>query len=185
MITQFIVYAIFISLVIPLIFIDYYHYILPNVITIPGMVLGLALSPLHPYDFSYDLLTMSLYDLLNVHRSSPELDALVGSLLGIIIGGGTLWFVAKVYYHLRKVEGLGFGDVKMMAMVGAFLGWKLAWFTIFLGSFVGSLYGLYLIAAKGKGFRHELYFGTFLGLGALIALFYGSRLLNLYFHFRV
>ena len=179
--TQFIVDAIFISLVIPLIFIDYYHYILPNVITIPGMVLGLALSPVHPYDFWDDLLTMSLYSLLNIHTISPVLNALLGSLLGIIVGGGTLWFVAEAYYRIRKVEGLGFGDVKMMGMVGAFLGWKLAWFTIFLGSFVGSLYGLYLIAAKGKGFRHELYFGTFLGLGALIALFYGSRILSLYF----
>ena len=181
----FLVSVVFATLIIPLIFIDYYHYILPDVITKPGMALGLLLSPLMPPGHWSDVLTASVYTLLNIHSLSPAwqpvVQALIGSTLGMLMGGGILWLVAEVYFRVRKREGLGLGDVKMMAMVGAFLGWKLAWFTIFLGSLVGSLYGGYLILTRGENFQYKLYFGTFLGMGALVALLYGGQFLDRYF----
>ncbi|MBI3658405.1 MAG: prepilin peptidase [Acidobacteria bacterium] len=177
----FVIGAVFATLIIPLIFIDYYHFILPDVITYPGMALGLALSPLHPIEHWNDFLTISVYDMLNVHMNSPIVHSLVGSLVGIFLGGGILWVVAEVYFRVRKMEGLGLGDVKMMAMVGAFLGWKLAWLTTFFGSLVGSLYGGFLIITQGKTLQHKLYFGTFLGFGAIVALLYGGMILDHYF----
>ncbi len=173
--------AVFISLVIPLIFIDFRHFILPNAITLPGMLIGLVLSPLQPLERWQDSLTLVLYSLLNVHSDSHLPLALFGSLLGIVLGGGLLWLVAEGYYRLRRVEGLGFGDIKMMGMVGAFLGWKLAWLTVFLASLAGSLFGVYLMAVHGRGLKHQLYFGSFLGAAAIVSLYYGSELLNWYF----
>ena len=108
--SYFFVSAVFVTLVIPLIFIDYYHYILPDVITYPGMILGIALSPLHPAEYWNDLLTVSVYELLNIHIRSTVAQALAGSLLSVLLGGGTLWLVAEVYFRLRKIEGLGLGE---------------------------------------------------------------------------
>lgn len=178
---QFIINLVFVSLVVPLIFIDFYHYILPNVITLSGMVIGLALSPFQPASYWSDFATVGLFNALGVKMHVYLLQSIMGSLLGIVLGGGTLWLVGTTYYLIRKVEGLGFGDIKMMAMVGAFLGWKLAWLTIFIASAAGSLFGLYLMAARGKDLRHALYFGTFLGIGAIVSLFYGEQFLNWYF----
>lgn len=178
---HFLAGALFISLLIPLIFIDFRHFILPDAITLPGMLIGLILSPIQPPERWQDSLTLALYSLLNVHSDSHLPLALFGSLLGIVLGGGLLWLVAEGYYRLRRVEGLGFGDIKMMGMVGAFLGWKLAWLTVFLASFAGSLFGVYLMAARGRGLRHQLYFGSFLGAAAIVSLYYGSEILNWYF----
>ena len=104
----------------------------------------------------------------------------MNSLLGIIIGGGSLWLVAILYLKIRKREGLGFGDIKMMMMMGAFMGWKLAWFTILSGSVLGVLIGGGFMYLFRKGQQYELPFGTFLGFGAIIAVLFGSQIIDWY-----
>jgi leader peptidase (prepilin peptidase)/N-methyltransferase len=148
----------FVAAMVALVFIDYDHQILPNVITIPGAILGLLLAfvrePITPTE----------------------------ALLGAGLGAGLLFGVAEVYFRLRKVEGLGMGDVKMMAMVGAFLGWKGVLLTLLVGSFLGSLVGLVLMATQGKGLKTALPFGTFLGMAATATLFVGGPLMDWYFN---
>jgi leader peptidase (prepilin peptidase)/N-methyltransferase len=103
------------------------------------------------------------------------------SLLGMIVGGGMLWGVGEAYFRIRGVEGMGFGDVKMMAMVGAFLGAPLTLFTILVGCVLGSIIGLALMRFAGKDQEYELPFGTFLSIGGVAALLYGNELIALYF----
>ena len=91
-----------------------------------------------------------------------------------------LWFVAEGYFRLRGREGMGLGDVKMMAMAGAFLGLQRAMLTILLGSLLGSLIGSAVIAFQRKGRDFELPFGTFLGAGAILVVFFGSPALEWY-----
>jgi leader peptidase (prepilin peptidase)/N-methyltransferase len=146
------------SALIVLFAIDLEHHILPNVITLPGIPVG----------FAFSLVT------------EPGWQA---SLLGILLGGGILYAIAEVYYRIRHEEGLGMGDVKMLAMVGAFLGWKLTLVTLMMASFSGSLIGLALIAMRRGDMKYALPFGTFLSLGAALAATIGSRLLDWYLRF--
>jgi leader peptidase (prepilin peptidase)/N-methyltransferase len=106
--------------------------------------------------------------------------SIVSSLIGAAVGGGLLWFVREAYFRFRGVEGMGFGDVKMMAMVGAFIGTALTLFTILVGSVLGSVIGLTLMRFAGKDREYELPFGTFLSFGAILAVLYGNELINLY-----
>ena len=135
--------------------IDLEHHILPNVITVPGIVVG----------FAFGVVTEPGW---------------LASLIGIVIGGGVLWAVAEAYFRVRHEEGLGMGDVKMLAMVGAFLGWKLTLVTLMLGSVSGSIIGLYLIATERGGLKYALPFGTFLAIGAAAAATVGPSLLAWY-----
>ena len=88
--------------------------------------------------------------------------------------------VAVLYLKVRKQEGMGFGDIKMIAMVGAFLGWQYTWLTILLGSFLGAMVGSVCIYAFGRGRQYELPFGSFLGVGAIVSTLWGENLLRLY-----
>jgi leader peptidase (prepilin peptidase) / N-methyltransferase len=135
--------------------IDLEHHLLPNVITLPGIVIGFAFSFL----------------------TEPGWEA---SLIGLIAGGGALYTIAELYYRVRKEEGLGMGDVKMLAMIGAFLGWKLALLTLMLASFAGTIIGLLLIVTRRGGMKYALPFGTFLALGAAAAGSVGPALLDWY-----
>jgi leader peptidase (prepilin peptidase)/N-methyltransferase len=135
--------------------IDLRHQILPNVITLPGIVVGFVLSfALEP--------------------------GWLASLIGLLAGGGILFAIGESYYRLRGVEGLGMGDVKMLAMIGAFLGWQLMLVTLVLASFAGSLVGVALIASGRGGMKLALPFGTFLAVGALVAAVAGEPLLAWY-----
>jgi prepilin signal peptidase PulO-like enzyme (type II secretory pathway) len=96
------------------------------------------------------------------------------SLIGALVCGGFLWFVAEAYFRFRKIEGLGFGDIKLMGMVGAFLGVRLALLTIMLGSLMGALVGFIFIKAAGKEANYELPFGSFLGVAAILSAFGGA-----------
>jgi leader peptidase (prepilin peptidase)/N-methyltransferase len=136
--------------------IDLEHQILPNAITIPGIVVGFAFS----------------------FFTAP---GWVDSLIGMAIGGGVLLLVAESYYRIRHEEGLGMGDVKMLAMIGAFVGWKLTLLTLVLSSFAGTLIGLAMIATRRGGLKYALPFGTFLALGAAAAATVGPGLLAWYF----
>lgn len=138
--------------------IDLQHQILPNVITLPGVVIGLALSLVMPPGW-------------------------LSSLIGILAGGGVLLAVMEGYARARGVEGLGMGDVKMLAMIGAFLGWPLMLLTLVLASFSGSAVGLALMAARLAGGKTALPFGTFLAVGAIVAAVAGDDLLAWYVSF--
>ena len=105
--------------------IDLQHRILPNAITVPGAVIGLVISVFLPPGW-------------------------VSSLIGVLVGGGLLFAVAEAYYRVRGVDGLGMGDVKMLAMIGAFLGWQLALVTLMLASFGGAVLGIGLLST-GRG----------------------------------
>lgn len=135
--------------------IDLEHQLLPNVITLPGLAVGLVASAVLP-------------------------PGLVDALIGAVAGGGVLWLVGEAYYRYSGQEGMGGGDVKMLAMIGAFLGWKLMLLTLVLSSFAGSLIGLLVMATRRGGMKHALPYGTFLALGALAASLVGDRILDWY-----
>jgi len=162
---------------IALAFIDLDHRILPDPITLNGLWLGIAasvyLAPPNP-------LIMRLLALVGIDDASPRLVALAGSVLGAVVGGGLLWGVGEAYLRVRGVEGMGFGDVKMMAMVGAFLGAPLVLLTIMIGSLLGSIVGLLFIRLTNKDHRYELPFGTFLSFAGIIAILYGEDLVRWY-----
>ncbi len=141
--------------------IDYELGIIPDKLTLPGILLGVV--------FSITLL-------LDVIQSNP----LLHSLLGILVGGGSLFLIGTLYKITRHVEGMGFGDVKLMAMVGAFLGYRLALMTILIGAIAGAIVGIILVAKTSKGLKSSLPFGVFLSPAALLSLLAGERLLNAY-----
>ena len=135
--------------------IDLEHHLLPNVITLPGIVAGLIVSTIVP----------------------PGLkDALIGTL----IGGGVLWAIGEAYYRYSGREGMGGGDVKMLAMIGAFLGWKLVLVTLVLSSVAGSVIGMTVIALRRGDMKYALPYGTFLALGALAASLVGDQIVAWY-----
>jgi leader peptidase (prepilin peptidase) / N-methyltransferase len=138
--------------------IDLEHQLLPNRITLPGIAVGFAFSLVTPV--------------------GP-----VNSLLGILLGGGVLYAIAAGYYLLRKEEGIGMGDVKMLAMVGAFLGWKAVLLTLVLSSFAGAVIGVLIMVWHRGNLRYALPFGTFLAVGTLISMLVGEPLLTWYFAF--
>jgi len=151
-------YFSFVAALIVITVIDLYHQIIPDVISLPGIGVGLLASLIIPQ------ITFS------------------NSLLGILLGGGSLFLIATVYQWLFKREGMGGGDVKLLAMIGAFLGWKAVILTILLGSLIGSITGIIVMVSKGKDFKYAIPFGPFLSLGAVIALFYGENLIRWYLY---
>jgi leader peptidase (prepilin peptidase)/N-methyltransferase len=157
--------------------IDIDHRILPDEITKNGIWIGIAVSL---YLARPSPIITRILQMVGVDNPNPRLVALSASLLGITVGGGLLWLVGEAYLRFRGVEGMGFGDVKMMAMVGAFLGAPLALLTIMLGSLLGSIIGIAFIRFSGKTSKYELPFGTFLGFCAIIAVLYGDALIRLY-----
>ncbi len=171
--------SLFLAVILVLILTDYHHQILPNVLTLPGMIAGIALSPLQSSDFFRDSLSYNLSSLVSAPHAETVLPW-AGSLVGALVGGGLLFLVAALYQILRKRQGLGMGDVKMMAMVGAFLGWRLALLTIFLGSLLGSIVGIILVVFGGRTLQSKLAFGTFLGAAAAVSLFFGVAIIQWY-----
>jgi leader peptidase (prepilin peptidase)/N-methyltransferase len=148
----------FASAMIVLFVIDLEHRILPDVITLPGVVLGFLFSFFMPPGWR-------------------------DSAIGIVAGGGSLWLMGEAYFRLRHEEGMGFGDVKMLAMIGAFLGWKLMLLTLIISSLLGSIIGVGMIALKRGDMKYALPFGTFLAVGALVAAVAGDTIVNWYASF--
>ena len=167
--------ALFFCLLVVLVFIDLFERLLPDVITLRGTVAGFLLCSFQSTRFFRDDFFLSGF--------APFWIPWVGSLVGIVAGGGILWLVAILYMKIRKIEGLGFGDIKMMALVGAFLGWRYAWLTILLGSLLGAVLGSLYMLLSGRGRRYELPFGTFLGIAAVVVTLWGPELLDWYFSF--
>jgi leader peptidase (prepilin peptidase)/N-methyltransferase len=167
----------FSSALIVLAFIDMDHRILPDPITLNGIWVGIVVSI---WLASPSPLISRIFNFVGLEGANPRIVALAGSLLGIVVGGGLLWGVAAAYLRFRGIEGMGFGDVKMMAMIGAFLGAPLTLFTIMIGSLLGSIIGVAFIKFAGKTSRYELPFGTFLSAAGIIAVLYGDTLIQLY-----
>jgi leader peptidase (prepilin peptidase)/N-methyltransferase len=135
---------------------DLSYKIIPNVITFPGIAVGL----------------ISAATILPL--------GLVNGLIGLLVGGGILWLLAWASPYLFGKEGMGGGDIKLLAMIGAFLGWKPALMTIMVGSLLGSLVGITLIATRVIKREDYIPFGPFLVCGALVALFFGQSILDWY-----
>jgi leader peptidase (prepilin peptidase)/N-methyltransferase len=171
------IYFCFSCALIVLAFIDADHRILPDEITLNGIWIGVLLSLLViiPSPVMNMLVRYAGFD-----GAHPRLVSLGASLLGVLVGGGLLWAVGEAYFRVRGFEGMGFGDVKMMAMVGAFLGAPLALLTIMLGSLLGSVVGIAFMRVAGKSRDYELPFGTFLSFAGVLALLYGNDLIQLY-----
>ena len=146
----------FTSALVVLGFIDAEHQILPDAVTMPGLVLALV------YSFFRDDLTFR------------------GALIGAVAGAGFLLLVYGAYYLIRKKEGLGMGDVTMLLMIGAYLGLARTLLTLILASFVGALVGVYLIVRKGRDFQFALPFGTFLAPAAFASMLWGERIVRAY-----
>ena len=171
------IFLAFSSAMIVLAFIDLDHRILPDVITVNGIWVGILTSV---YLAEPSPLVARLFRAAGFEVTNPHLVALAASILGAAIGGGLLWGVAEAYLRLRGIEGMGFGDVKMMAMVGAFLGAPLALLTIMLGSLLGSVIGLIFIKMADKTREYELPFGTFLSFAGIVAVLYGEDMVKWY-----
>ncbi len=148
----------FAAAMIVLFVIDLQHRILPNVITLPGIVIGVAASLV----------------------LDPGWRA---SLIGVAAGGGVLWVVGESYFRLRGEEGMGMGDVKMLAMIGAFLGWQPMLVTLLIASMSGSLFGVGMMVLKRGDMKYALPLGSFLAAGALIATHVGEPLVEWYLGF--
>ncbi len=145
-------------------FIDMRHFIIPDEITLPGIALALMLH------FSFPSISMAV----------GRWPALGWSLLGAAAGGGSLLLVAVAGRLLYGKEVMGLGDVKLMAMVGAFLGWKNVLLAIFLGSLIGSIAGVLLMATRKADWRSRIPFGPYLSIGSLLAMWAGDTILAWY-----
>lgn len=170
-------WAIFSSLLIVLVFTDLRERILPDMVNFTGFALALVLSFFtRPVDGTAFFLARHIFS----SPLPPPVLSFLDALLGGALGSGLLWLVAEAYFRLRGREGMGLGDVKMMLMAGAFLGIKRTLLTIFAGSILGSLLGIAFILARRKGSDYELPFGTFLGMAALLVVFFGTPVMNWY-----
>jgi leader peptidase (prepilin peptidase)/N-methyltransferase len=170
-------WAIFSAIMIVLVFTDLRERILPDVVNFTGLGLGLLLSFFTtPVDGTALALTRRIFEF---PPPAPVL-SFVDALLGAAAGSGLLWLVSEVYFRLRGREGMGMGDVKMMLMAGAFLGLKRTLLTIFTGSVLGSILGIIVIVARRKDSDYELPFGTFLGMAALLVVFFGTPIVYWY-----
>lgn len=148
--------------------------IIPNVITYPGILVGILYNALRT-DWNYSLDLISNFDLgmqnfFSLLSEVPILD----SIFGVVLGGGLLLLIAYSYEVIKKRQGMGMGDVKLLAMIGAFFGWEGVLFVIFLASILGSVIGISIIIAKKGDLKYALPFGPFLSIAAVIYIFTGG-----------
>ena len=147
---------IFSAALIVITFIDLEHQIIPDRISLPGIIICFIFSFFVPWVTPLE------------------------SAIGILAGGGILYIFAEGYHFLTKKEGMGGGDIKLLAMIGAFLGWKGALTTLMLGAFIGSFIGIILIIFKGKNTKYAIPFGPFLSAGAFLSLLWGEQIVYYY-----
>jgi leader peptidase (prepilin peptidase)/N-methyltransferase len=170
-------WAIFAALLVVLTITDLRERILPDEVNFFGLGAGLLFSFFtQPFDGTALWLSKRWFDFPPPQMALSVADA----ALGAAAGSGLLWLVAEGYFRIRGREGMGLGDVKMMAAVGAFLGLKRTMMTVLAGSLLGSVIGILLISISKKGRDYELPFGTFLGAGALLIVFFGTPALHWY-----
>lgn len=158
--TKYLFSFIFTCALIVITFIDLDHQIIPDVITLPGI----------PVFFLVAIFFMGIH--------------VLEALLGILIGGGCLFAIAFIYELITKREGMGGGDIKLLAMLGAFLGWKSLFFILFVSSLLGAVVGISVMIARGKDMKYAVPFGPFLSIAAVAYLFVGIDVINfLYFRY--
>lgn len=155
---QFGIEFVFFSLLLIIAFIDLDTQIIPNVLSLSGIVLGVV--------FSFFTPRLTWMD----------------SLLGAFLGGGLLYLIAVGYEFIRKQEGMGGGDIKLLGMIGAFLGWPGVVFTVLASSVSGMIIALPFMLRKGEGLGVRIPYGPFLALGAVVYLFWGQLFYNWYFN---
>jgi leader peptidase (prepilin peptidase)/N-methyltransferase len=151
-------YLIFIFGLVTVSFIDLDQLLLPDVFTLSGIVIGLVGAYLNPQRQLFD------------------------AILGVLLGGGFLWSIAYFYFLIRKEEGMGGGDIKLLAWIGALLGWKAIPFVILCASIIGSVVGIMAALRSKKGMKTVIPFGPYLALGAVIFIFGGQSLAQMYLH---
>ena len=156
------IYFVFICTLLVVTFIDIDHQIIPDVISLPGIPIFFLAAFALP--------------------SATFIDTLVNSGLGVLIGGGSLLLVGWLYMIIAKKEGMGGGDIKLLAMMGALIGWKGILFTVFVSSAVGSVVGLAVMMRTRKGMKLAIPFGPFLSIGAITYIFFGQALMRWYFN---
>lgn len=145
-------YFLFSAALLTIIVIDFYHQIIPDVISLPGIVLGFAFSFINPSVYWLD------------------------SLIGFIVGGGFLYAIAWAYYLLRKQEGMGGGDIKLLAMLGAWLGYQSLLFIVFFSSLSGAIIGIIVLKMQKNDSNTRIPFGPFLSIAALVYLFWSIEI---------
>jgi leader peptidase (prepilin peptidase)/N-methyltransferase len=153
-----VIYYAFIATLLVITFIDIDHQIIPDVITLPGIPICFAASFVLP-KITY-----------------------LESILGILVGGGSLFVVAWMYHLLTKKEGMGGGDIKLLAMMGAIVGWQGVLFTIFVASAVGTVSGLLIMLKTRKTMKLAIPFGPFLAIGSIVYILFGPQLITWYFN---
>lgn len=149
-------YFLFCAALLVIIWIDVHHQIIPDVISLPGIIIGLLFSIICPVLYWKD------------------------SLFGVLAGGGILYAIALLYFLWRKIDGMGGGDIKLLAMIGAFLGWQALPFVILASSLSGTVVGLLAMIKQKKGGQTRIPFGPFLSIAALAYLFFQEKILLLY-----
>lgn len=170
-------WAAFSAILTVLVFTDWRNRLLPDKVNFTGLAIGLLFSFfVPPVDGAALALSNHIFDF---PPPAPVL-SVVDALLGTTVGAGILWIVGEGYFRLRGREGMGFGDVKMMLMAGAFLGLRRTILTILIGSVLGALLGGAFMLASRKGSEYELPFGTFLGIAALLVVFFGTPVVAWY-----
>lgn len=175
----------FVAAMIALIFIDYEFMILPDVINFPGFAFALIARLLLPNLYGVGIVINKLFGDLLIdgvpNQSSLIIASLINSLLGVIIGAGSLWLVGWAWKRARGVEAMGLGDVKMMLFVGAYLGWALTLLTMFLGFLSGAIIGVIAMYSSGeRDMTKQIPFGIFLGAGAIASLLFGTEIISWY-----
>lgn len=155
---------IFCAALIVLSFIDAEYYILPNCITLPGIVIAAAIALINHYTHIFEL---------------PIVTNVMSACLGLLVGGGTLFLISEVYLRLRGKIGLGFGDVKLLTMTGLLFGPGIAFYTIFIGSLIGTVAGIGMMVFGGHKASHPLPFGPYLAIGTFVSLFFLTDLLRI------
>lgn len=151
----------FVSPLIVVSFIDLKHWIIPDLITLPLIGVGVLVR-------------------LLLHHFQTPFFYFFDSIGGILIGGGFLYLISKIYELIRKQEGIGMGDVKLAAMFGAFLGWKAVFFIFLYSSFLGSLIGFILMIFSRAKLKSQIPYGPFLSFAAIFYLFFGEKIIFAY-----
>jgi leader peptidase (prepilin peptidase)/N-methyltransferase len=201
---MFLKLAIFFFTLLGLIFIDFEHHLLPDAMTVPGLLIGLLFS----FKVPVGGLPAFIASRRLVSRWPLPAISLLNSVAGAALGALFIYAVGEIYFRVRHIEGMGFGDVKLMGMVGAFLGPKLTMVTIFAGAILGTIFGVIAtlfvwrkrIARRQKHREkhilrrswtsaklmlryYEVPFGVFLGAMAIVSSFYGNRIVDFYLGF--
>ncbi len=151
------IYFVFIAALLVITFVDIDHQIIPDIISLPGIPIFFLAS--------FGLSQINWLD----------------SLIGILVGGGSLLLVAWIYSLITQKEGMGGGDIKLLAMIGAVIGWQGVLFTIFVASAVGTLAGMLVMLKSRKGMKLKIPFGPFLAIGGIAYIFFGPQLIRWYF----